>query len=105
MAETDYNALVNYMRMLGAPQQQLAMADDDILGGKPVKPILPAVGPPATPAVPNTMQRQYPGAYINPKTGVRIERSDAGGWNVINPETGRVLDNLPTLKRAREIYE
>lgn len=47
-------------------------------------------------------KREYPGRYTNGQ--LAIERSDRGGWNVINLTTGRVLDNLPTKREAMRIY-
>lgn len=49
-------------------------------------------------------KRDCAGRYVSRKTGLVIERSANGGWNVINPVTGGVLDNLPTKAEATRIY-
>jgi len=53
----------------------------------------------------NHWKRICEGCYENRATGWRIERSCEGGWNVINPETGDVFDNLPTKREAQKIYD
>lgn len=48
-------------------------------------------------------KKDYAGSYSH-TTGLRIEKSHEGGWNVINPVTGKVLDNLPTKRDAMKTY-
>lgn len=50
-------------------------------------------------------KREYAGRYVNCKTGTIIEKSYNGGWNIINVVTGKVLDNVASLKEAKRIYE
>lgn len=53
-----------------------------------------------------TLKKEYAGCYIDRETDLKIERSCSRrrGWNVVNPRTGRILDTLPTLRKAKEIY-
>lgn len=57
-----------------------------------------------TPTTAANWKREYAGRYVSRNTGWIVERSENGGWNVVNPETGRVFDHFATLRSARTIY-
>ena len=49
-------------------------------------------------------KRLGPGRYESRQSGWIIEAAFGGGWNVVNPETGKVADTLPTKRAAQAVY-